>query len=220
MKLIIDVREKALCTSLHGVIQYEVEQLPLGDIKCEYDNGGLWIAERKTARDLADSIRTRRWSEQSARLSQVGCESFYIIEGDLRYVIGVPYEAMMSALLNAELRPKTHVIRSVDVIETATVVQYLVRKGENPVSIPTGIAPNASLTKRKRDADPDLVFMRQLMCIPTISENIAKHLKLEFGKLTSLQNALRNKETFPNISLDEKHTLGKKRIETLCNYLL
>ena len=188
---------------------------------CKYDGKISWIAERKTVHDLANSIRLRRWSEQSARLSDAGCRVFFIIEGNLRdESLGVPYNALLSAILNAELRKNTHVIRTMDVKETASCVKHLVQKCENPGAVPTGVSPNASLTKRKRDAQPDLVFMRQLMCIPTISENVSRKLRDEFGNLPTLQQALRDKHKFPKISLDPKHTLGKARIDTLSKYLL
>ena len=70
------------------------------------------------------------------------------------------YAALWSALLNAELRRTSHVIRTADVSETAAVVRLLVQKGGVSPKIPSGIAPQPVLTKRKRDAEPGLVFMR------------------------------------------------------------
>ena len=58
------------------------------------------------------------------------------------------------------------------------------------------------------------------MCIPTISENVAKKLLEKFSSIKELQKALNNKAEFPKIMLDPKNSLGKKRIETLCKYLL
>ena len=74
--------------------------------------------------------------------------------------------------------------------------------------------------KRKRDANKDIVFARQLMCIPSISENVAQKLYEKFGNITKLQESLQNKSKFPKVALDDKHNLGKKRIDLLCKYML
>ena len=98
-----------------------------------------------------------------------------------------------------------------------SVVRLLVQKGEVPAGQPSGVG-TALTTKRKRDAEPALVCMRQLMCIPTISENISRRLVNHFGTLSALQEALRgDKKKFPNINLDDrgKTKLGKARLATL-----
>ena len=41
-----------------------------------------------------------------------------------------------------------------------------------------------------------------------------------FGNITKLQNALQNPRKFPDIQLDARQKLGKKRIELLCKYLM
>ena len=110
-----------------------------------------------------------RWSEQCARLHEHYQTIFYLIEGDLAEGgLGVPFAALWSAILNAELRRGSHVIRTSCPAESASVVRFLVQKGCASPAVPTGIAPPTALTKRKRDADRSLVFMRQLMCIPTV----------------------------------------------------
>ena len=53
----LDRRERLLSAAL-GEYPHEVKDLPVGDVLCRYDDGTQWIAERKTARDLAQSIRT------------------------------------------------------------------------------------------------------------------------------------------------------------------
>ena len=133
---------------------------------------------------------------------------------------GIPYNGLWSACLNTELRKTSHLIRTLDVNETAAVVRLLVQKGGSPLAIPTGVAPKTALTKRKRDAEASLVFMRQLMCIPTVSENVARTLQERFGTLGQLQKALLDPKKFPKIELDGKRCLGKARIAKLSAYLL
>jgi ERCC4-type nuclease len=216
MQLTVDRREKALCAAMDGKIQFGIRSLPLGDLMCTYDDGSTWIMERKTSQDLANSIKTGRWGEQSRRLDDASCKIFFIIEGDLRDT-GMPDNSLISSLLNAELRKNTHVIRTMDVNETAHFIKHLCQKCEG--ALPTGVATTIT-TKRKRDAEPDLVFKRQLMCIPSMSENVANKLREQFGTITRLQEGLKNKAKFPKVVLDSKQNLGKKRIEILCKYML
>ena len=76
--VVIDKRERALARLLRDA---EQQTLDVGDIKCTYENGGAWIVERKTAQDLAASIRDGRWAEQKDRLLYCGCKAFYVVEG-------------------------------------------------------------------------------------------------------------------------------------------
>ena len=147
-------------------------------------------------------------------MDETSCKIFFFIEGDMRNT-AMPYNALISAILNAELRKNTHVIRTMDENETGCFIRHLSQKCEG--SLPTGIETKIT-KKRKRDANPDIVFTRQLMCIPSISENVAKKLFEKFASIPKLQAALKNKKTFPKIELDAKHNLGKARIELLCKY--
>ena len=54
---ILDKRERTLSVAL-GEYPHEMADLPVGDVACRYDDGSGWVAERKTAHDLAQSIRT------------------------------------------------------------------------------------------------------------------------------------------------------------------
>ena len=82
---------------------------------------------------------------------------------------------------------------------------------------PSGMLLNA---KRKRDADGETVCLRQLMCIPSISERIARKLLDVFGSLPKLQKALADLETFPLIKLDARTSIGKVRRQKLAYYLV
>ena len=61
MTLTLDYREKVL-SEVMGV-QHDIQNLPVGDVRCSYDKGFEWILERKSAQDFANSIRTGRWSD-------------------------------------------------------------------------------------------------------------------------------------------------------------
>jgi ERCC4-type nuclease len=163
MALVLDRREMSLADALRHSVQFETKDLPVADILCTYSNGSSWVAERKTVKDLAASVRQGRWAEQCSRMHGTGCSSiFFVIEGDLREEsLGMPYNALWSACLNAELRKSSHLIRTWDVAETATVVRLLVQKGDAPAAIPTGIAPPVMLGKRRGRAAIAHTYMQR-----------------------------------------------------------
>ena len=51
----LDRRERALSDALQ--IEHQMTELPVGDVHFRFDGGTEWIGERKTVRDLANSIR-------------------------------------------------------------------------------------------------------------------------------------------------------------------
>ena len=218
MSLVVDHRERALIEVLVGV-PHAIQTLPVGDIICDYGNDNAWIAERKRADDFANSIKTGRWREQVDRLHMTGKRIFFLIEGDLRST-SLSHESMLGACINAVLRKNSYVIRSVDLNETASIVRHLTKKaGRCPSMPPTLKAP---LSKRARDADHATCLLRQIMCIPSFSERIAKKLLEEFKTLPAIQRALMNPDglnRLKQIRLDQRTGLGKTRIQKLAHYL-
>ena len=115
MHLTIDRRERALSTALENV-PHTLKDLPVGDVVCEYEDPakGTWVAERKRSTDLASSLASGRWTDQTSRLHQAGFSRvFILIEGDLR-APAFPYQSLLAACINAELRKNSYVIRTID----------------------------------------------------------------------------------------------------------
>ena len=113
------------------------------------------------------------------------------------------------------LRDGVHVVRTACVEETGMVVMQLVKKCAGKArGVPSGICPPS-----KRQRDSETVWMRQLVCIPSISERIARTLLEHFGTLRALQEALADVKTFPRIRLDARTCIGKSRIQMLARYL-
>ena len=220
MQLTIDHREKGLARVLQDSgVPHQVSALPVGDVLCQYENGRAWIAERKRSDDLAASLKDGRWREQSVRLFGSGHQVVYLLEGDFRDAAGM-YPNLLGAWMNSELRRNCCVFRTVDLEETALVLRGLMAKLEHAPSYaaPTnGLAP--PLSKKKRNEDDNVVFLRVLTCVPSISEAVARKLAEHFGNLAQLQEALRSSK-FPTVQLSEKTTLGKARIAKLSKYLL
>jgi ERCC4-type nuclease len=200
-----------VCT---GLVVFQVKSLTIGDVTCSYEDGSAWVAERKTADDIAKSIIDGRWAEQTSRLMSSGYSYvFFIVEGDLA-ASTLPHTTLLGACVNAELRAGSHFFRTACVEETALVIQQLVNKCTTPPGIPSGIQP-----KSKRVRDSETVWIRQLMCIPSISEHIARQLLGHFGSLRSLQDALADLDSFPRIRLNARTCIGKIRIQMLAIYL-
>ena len=213
MALSLDYREKELINQLQ-CLRPRVASLPVGDAVCTHGDNPVWVMERKTADDLAHSLRDGRWADQTARLLNGGYPFVYfVIEGDLS-ATNLPHASLLGAYVNAELREHSTCFRTACVEETGMVIQQLVRKIGAPPGVPSGIQPTS---KRKRDEET--VWVRQLMCIPSISERIARLLLKHFVNLRALQEALEDTDNFPKIRLDDRTCIGKTRIKTLPRYL-
>ena len=153
MTLLVDYRERRLAELLD--VPHLVRNLAVGDLVCDYGGGNRWIAERKTASDLAQSIVSGRWRDQLHRLRETGCRIIFLVEGDLRSTT-FNYDSLLGAVINAELRKGSCVIRTVDLHETAAVVRHLVEKGEyEPGMPPSALTPPSvsPASKRERDCD-------------------------------------------------------------------
>ena len=219
MTLLVDYRERRLAELLD--VPHLVRNLAVGDLVCDYGGGNRWIAERKTASDLAQSIVSGRWRDQLHRLRETGCRIIFLVEGDLRSTT-FNYDSLLGAVINAELRKGSCVIRTVDLHETAAVVRHLVEKGEyEPGMPPSALTPPSvsSASKRERDCDRKVCWTRMLMCVPSVSERIAKKLLDEYGSLPAIQTALQAPKTFKRVRLDDRFCLGKDRIQKLALHL-
>ena len=214
MALSIDFREKALIQLLQ-CLKPTVLSLPVGDLTCVYEDKSAWVLERKYANDLAASIIDGRWVEQTSRMMTSGYSRvFYLVEGDLSST-SLPHETLLGACINAELRDGVHVVRTACVEETGMVVMQLVKKCAGKArGVPSGICPPS-----KRQRDSETVWIRQLMCIPSISERVARKLLEHFGDMRTLREALGDMNSFPRVRLDARTCIGKARLQLLARYL-
>ena len=126
----------------------------------------------------SDRSSTGRWRDQLHRLMETGCRVIFIVEGDLRATT-INYDSLLGAVINAGLRKGSCVIRTVDLHETAAVV----------------LTP-PSVSKRERDCERMVCWTRMLMCVPTVSERIARKLLEEYGSLPAIKKALQSPKTF------------------------
>ena len=212
--LILDRREKKLSNALMAM-PHEVRELPVGDIVCQYQNGCNWIAERKTAADLAASMISGRLTDQTARLHTSNYyRIFWLIEGSLEGHT-VPHKSLVGACVDMSLRQNSVLLRTASVEETAGVIVQLVSKAASTPGVPHAFGPAAPLSKRKRDADKHLIYLRMLQCVPSVSERVARRIADHFPTFALLQQGLECQGKFPDIRLDGGSHLGATRINTL-----
>ena len=226
VKVVVDSRERALLSVFKERADgYEVKALPVGDISVEYENGTCWLCERKTATDLAASLTDGRWIYQMNRMMLSERIVFVIIEGDLGRV-GRMYNSALGAWLSTAMRD-VHVLRSWDINETFRVLIWLINKLEHRASTCNSLTGNRLEAPKlggglvsKREYDAAHVEVRQLMCIPSISERIARVLLQHFGNITNLRHALSDMQSFPTVQLSGKKKLGKSRLRILFHHLV
>ena len=216
-EMIVDKRERHLL-ALFGDGGVQADTLEVGDVLCRYSDGSCWVAERKSTQDMANSIKDGRWEEQKARLASSGLHVFYILEGDFKAVEGLAYGALVGAYTNLLLYSSVAtVIRTADIVESKFVLTQLAQKCQVVAKpIPLGVVSS----KRRKEDDMRNIWIRQLACIPTISEHIASTLLDHFGSMSALREALSSPATFPVVQLSRGSCLGKKRVAKLAMILL
>lgn len=218
-RLVVDCRERGLIQHLSAMgVPHCVDSLAVGDVMCTFSGSGCdFVIERKRADDLASSLVDGRWREQTCRLFETNLRVFFVVEGDIRCIDGM-YESMLGAIVSASLR-RSCCFRTTDLEETARLVVHLVKR-MHKLPNPTGsVGLRPPQTKRQREAETDHVFMRQLMCVPSVSERIAAVLVRRFVHLETLQEALRQ-TTFPRVEIGGGKCVGKARLAKLRKHLV
>ena len=142
-----------------------------------------------------------------------GCTIVYIIEGDLRKA-KFTYDALVGVCVNTTLRDDVYLHRASDISETKSVIEHLVKKFQSMVAPPKVLA--GITCKRKKDSSAETIWVRQLMCVPMISESVATAIMKHFGTMGELQQALRgNLRGFPEVRISPTSCLGATRARKL-----
>ena len=141
----------------------------------------------------------------------LGYKVVFIVEGNLKDA-SFTYESLLGAVVNAELTEGTHVFRTWDIKETHQLIQQLHKKMPLHCHAPTD---SLVTNKRKKDNTIENIWVRQLACIPLISEGIARAILVHFGSMRDLRDALQS-SVFPDVPIRASGgVLGKARIERL-----
>ena len=129
MSLIIDNRERDLLQLVNCDV--EKKNLDVGDIIVLYNDSPEVLIERKTIKDLAQSIKDGRYKEQKLRILNSEFKNkqiIYLLEGSIPAsgkIQGIPVSTLISTIVKMTIRDKIHVIRSKDVEETFRIVMKI-----------------------------------------------------------------------------------------------
>ena len=150
-------------------------------------------------------------SRTQDRLYQTGLVVVFIIEGNLQ-TVNFPFESLLGAVVSAELREGTHVFRTWNMNETARLLKHLESKMQAASYAPVDAL---ATSKRRKDNIVENIWIRQIACIPTFSETIARALLTHFGSMGDLRDALRS-DRFPEVQINASGTvLGRARLKKL-----
>lgn len=160
---------------------YEVSNLLVGDINFYVNDELKVIVERKTIKDLSQSIKDGRYREQKSRILSAGCDKIiYIFEGcnpigqlaQSKYLIS--YKTYLGTIVNNFLRDGVYVHQTVDIGDTRDFLLTIMRKLDLISDEKSTNEYIHSVKIKKRDNITGRnCFLSQLCAIPGISYNIA-----------------------------------------------
>jgi len=127
-------------------------------------------------------------------------------------VAGACRPELLGALVNLELMG-VHVFRTWSLPETKDLLQHLLTKMQSSPSTPM---QTLVTNKRRKFSEPNTIWIRQIACIPTFSESIARAILQHFnGSMRELCEALGAPAQFPDVPISATGRLGKARIAKL-----
>jgi ERCC4-type nuclease len=219
-------------------LEIQTRSLDVGDIAMYVQDQLVWIWERKTLPDLASSIRDGRFSSQKARTLafktvnphvKVG----FIIEGNWTKVRDDAVSRVRGALCNLAMHSEWHVLPTKDVTGTAQSLINMSQKlhvtdatssRPEPLSSASTTISDGHYTPRKMTDSRD-IFVQQLMCLPSIGGESAKHIAQEFGSMSCFLQGLQGEQRFATISRLEgikckSRTLGAKKTKVVVDHFM
>ena len=244
----MDCREKdcmEIMRELHPEYAFTTQSIELGDFQLRQPESQdiRVIMERKTIRDLAQSIKDGRFTEQKKRLQDYRqCNPhviiLFLIEGgkmdfmENQMVDNMPMKSIYTCLFHLALREKMHVFYTKDVQSTCRFVRALHDRCEKHWDV---YHPQSNYqtphqdylsntghlnSKKKAQVSKEDTYHLQLACLPGISvrkaQDIARHTETKCIKeLCDKINAVGFDVVFADIS-----GIGKKTREMIAEYIL
>ena len=236
---IIDTRETLLKTHFSNKfnnqneknnINFQINQLDLGDIVILNEQTPIMVIERKTICDLCSSIRDGRHKEQKLRLTNSYDKNiiYYLIEGSIgnevnKYKKYSNDEKMIyGSIINCLVRDNIKIIKTENIQESIKFIEYILTKLVKQPDIftqninnnidnssnPSNQANNSSdysttiKTKKKDNMTPQMCYLFQLCQIPGVSSNSARIISEQYPSMNSLILEYNNQST-----VEEKEAL-------------
>jgi len=209
MEVIIDNRETKIkeffSSKINSEDLFKFENLDIGDIIIKYNHKIHYIFERKTIRDLSDSIKDNRYHEQKQRMLHAynsNIKICYIFEYFKGYtalnnnlqINKLRGDILLSAILNTSLCNNFGTFTTIDTDETIFILEELVnRMLKNPDKYfnknNNSIDISYLLKKRKKDnINANNILTLYLCQIPGVSTSIAEELTKQFKTMSNLIN--------------------------------
>jgi ERCC4-type nuclease len=241
MEVIIDNRETKIKEYFSSLIHYvdilKYENLDIGDIVIKYNGVVKYIFERKTLRDLAESIKDNRYHEQKQRMkfsSSSDVKISYIFEYFINYdslepdvqISNLRADVLLSAILNTTLRDNYGIFLTKDTKETIYVLENIIyRMLKDPTKYfnKTDKIDNTYLLKRRKkdNITRENIFLLYLSQIPGVSKSIGTQLSKMYKTMSEFILYLNTFENYDDkinyvaninvdIKNDKKRKIGKK----------
>ncbi len=178
-----------------------LQTLSVGD----YIAGEGVAIERKSVRDLVNSVFDKRFFDQLSRMTQTYPVSFLLIEGDMGRIrqITEKWKAINGAVLTAILDFKVSVIYSGSKDETAEIIVKIAGRFQTDGDQSHGITLH---DKRKLSSLED--FQEYILeSFPSVGSNIAKKIMEKFNSIEDFCNA--------SVSELERAVGSRKRAEMI-----
>lgn len=242
MELIVDNRERELLKFFGEVKSANLE---LGDFVIRDEGGGgevVYVIERKSWKDLADSIKDGRYHNQKKRLLETYDVSkiIYIFEGswnfgsDSTMISGIPKPSLISCLINTALRDGIKVFVTGWQKDTYDLVMGIYnRVRENPEKYVkslenTGVAATQEVqVVKKQCLDAESYFIAALCQIPGVSMKTAKAIALKYKSFPILIKELSTsgekmkllKDITTEDSKGGKRRISEKVVKSIVDYI-
>ena len=204
---IITAKELDINNKLNSIIKYE--NLDLGDIVIKYKGDIKYIIERKTLKDLGESIKDNRYHEQKQRMKYTldkNIKIVYLFESFFGYdtltkeieISNLKGNTILSAILSTTLREDYGILLTKNVNETVWLLKeiftrmlnnstkYFIETEYNIQRKKSNDDINNSLFLKRRKKDnitKDNILIISLSQIPGISEKIAKAISKHFTNM-------------------------------------
>lgn len=235
-KLIIDHRERHVTRHVTELadIDYQIEQITIGDYAILYDNKIKTIIERKTYEDFAASLKDGRHDNRQKMLhlrQDTGCTIMYIIEGPAYpkptdYFGNIKFTNIESSIFHMMQRDNIMFVYTSSTIHTAATLTRLVQSldrmwakigGEEIIVPPPAqeqIQDPIQHLKQKQEISPHDYLRAIWACFPGISVEQAD----EFIKLFTIADIVQRKYTEEQLAktkLASGKTINKRILKSL-----
>lgn len=223
LKIIIDNRETKIIKNINNNLQFDKENLDIGDIIIKNDNIEL-IIERKTLCDLWASIKDGRYKEQKIRLidykqKNTNVYLCYLIENDN---FDIDFDILNGFKINSMFRDNIYIIETSNLLHTVSIIEKIIKNFNKFSSnfIENNKYFSNIKTKKGDNLTKDICYINQLSQIPGISKKIAEFIASNYPSMPLLINHLQENSynLLANLKINGRK-IGKKA-ETIYNFLL